>query len=253
MPNLLVSPLYRAVAAEFVGSAWFLFITITTLVDYPALPIYGNSTMLAPIGIAAIFGMSISTLAYTFGDISGAHLNPSVTLAHLCQRSIRPKRAALYVAAQVSGAICGACFARLVCDWDLYDRGSKGVNRVLAGHALWQALLAEIAATCLLATVVLQVLYAATKLYGHGPLAIGGAVLVCHLALIPITGTSINPARSIGAAVASGSNDHKQWTHIWVFLVGPSIGGLLAGLNPLWVEHVPEPAHVPGPATGLTA
>lgn len=139
--------------------------------------------------------LSISALAYTFGSISGAHLNPSVTIAFVCQKMISVQRAALYIAAQILGAICGACYARLVSDWDLYDSGSKGVNHVLSGHALWQALLAEIMATAFLATVVLNSSYAATKLYGHGPLAVGGAVLVCHLALLPLDGCSINPAR----------------------------------------------------------
>lgn len=245
--------MYHAVAAEFVASSVFLFIVTTTLVNYPSLPIYDNSTILAPLGVAAVFGGTIGTLGYAFGSISGAHLNPSVTIAFLCKRMISVERAALYIGAQTLGAIAGACYARLVSDWDLYDAGGKGVNHVLAGHALWQALLAEILATAFLATVVLNTSYAGTKLYGHAPIAIGSAVLVCHLALLPIDGCSINPARSLGAAVASGSNDHKQWTHIWIFIVGPMIGGIFGGLNPLWFDHSLEADHVPAPAPALTA
>ena len=245
--------MYKAVAAEFIGSGLFLFIVTTTLVNYPALPVYGNSSILAPLGVASVFGGTIATLGYAFGSISGAHLNPSVTLAFLFQGMIRVEKAALYIVAQILGAVCGACYARLVSDWDLYDVGGKGVNHVLDGHALWQALLAEILATAFLVTVVLQSSYAATKLYGHGPLAVGGAVLVCHLALLPLDGCSINPARSIGAAVASGSNDHKQWSHIWIFILGPLTGGLLAGFNPMWKGGSDELSHVPAPAPALTA
>lgn len=255
MPSLYDSPLYRATGAEFVGSGLFLFTVITTVVNYPAEQALGGSNLLAPIGVATVFGVTISTLAYTFGDVSGAHLNPAVTLGFLCRRSIEPIRAALYVSAQLFGATCGACLARLVSDWDLYDAGGRGVNYVSDGHALWQGLLAEVAATTFLVTVVLHVSYLATKQYGHGPLAIGGAVLVCHLALIPITGTSINPARSVAAAIASGSNARDQWSHIWVFLVGPLIGGAVAGLNPLWDGPARTEAELPHPtpAPGLAA
>lgn len=177
-----------------------------------------------------------------------------MTLAFLLQRMIPIEKASLYIVAQVIGAICGACYARLVSNWDLYDAGGKGVNHVLDGHALWQALLAEILATAFLVTVVLNTSYAATKLYGHAPIAIGGAVLVCHLVLLPLDGCSINVARSLGTAVASGSNDQKQWTHIWVFIIGPLLGGILAGVNPLWVDRTLKPAtHVPAPAPALTA
>jgi MIP family channel proteins len=255
MPSLYESPLYRATAAEFVGSGLFLFTVITTAVNYPAAQALGGANLLAPIGVATVFGVTISTLAYTFGDVSGAHLNPAVTLGFLVRKSIEPTRAALYITARFMGATCGACLARLVSDWDLYDAGGRGVNYVTHGHALWQALIAEIVATAFLVTVVLHVSYLATKQYGHGPLAIGGAVLVCHLALIPITGTSINPARSIGAAVASGSNAHHQWSQIWIFLAGPLVGGAMAGLNPLWGDRARTEAGLPQPtpAPGLAA
>jgi MIP family channel proteins len=255
MPSLYESPLYRATAAEFVGSGLFLFTVITTAVNYPAAQALGGANLLAPIGVATVFGVTISTLAYTFGDVSGAHLNPAVTLGFLVQKSIEPTRAALYITAQFMGATCGACLARLVSDWDLYNAGGRGVNYVTHGHALWQALITEIVATAFLVTVVLHVAYLATKQYGHGRLAIGGAVLVCHLALIPITGTSINPARSIGAAVASGSNAHHQWSQIWIFLAGPLVGGAMAGLNPLWGDRARTEAGLPQPtpAPGLAA
>jgi MIP family channel proteins len=255
MPSLYESPLYRAAAAELVSSGLFLFVVVTTVVGYPAEQAIGGTNVLAPIAVASVFGVSISTLAYTFGDVSGAHLNPAVTLGFLCRQSISPIRAALYIASQLVGATCGACLARLVSSWQLYDASGRGVNYVAPGHALWQALIAEIVATAFLVTVVLHVSYLATKQYGHGPLAIGGAVLVCHLALIPITGTSINPSRSLGAAIASGSNALHQWTQIWIFVVGPLLGGAIAGLNPLWGDSPRTEAEIPQPtpAPGLAA
>ncbi|GAQ93391.1 hypothetical protein KFL_014920010 [Klebsormidium nitens] len=88
-------PLYRATIAEFVGSGLFLFTVITTAVNYPAAQALGGANLLAPIGVATVFGVTISTLAYTFGDVSGAHLNPAVTLGFLVRKTIEPTRAAL--------------------------------------------------------------------------------------------------------------------------------------------------------------
>jgi aquaporin Z len=237
-----IPPLARAVAAEACGTGLFLFVTLSAVINYPIAD--DGVPLLEPLGIATVFGLTITVVCYALGEVSGAHLNPAVTIAFFVRRVIDLKKATLYIVAQIFGGISGAAMARLVCNWDLYNASGKAVNHVVSGHALWQGLLAELFATLFLVTVVLRVAANAVKLKGHGPIAVGGVVLVCHLALIPITGTSINPSRSIAEAVVSGSDSLNQFLHLWIFIVGPIAGGLVAGFNSLW-EETPFPNYKP--------
>jgi glycerol uptake facilitator-like aquaporin len=122
----LIPPLARAVVAEACGIGIFLFITISSIVNYSIAE--DGVPLLEPLGIAVVFGSTISTLAYAFGEISGAHLNPGVTIAFYVRRVIDLKKAALYISAQVFGAITGSAMARLVCNWDLYNASGKAVS-----------------------------------------------------------------------------------------------------------------------------
>jgi MIP family channel proteins len=219
-----------ACGAEFAGSSLFLFIVISTVSNYDN-GIHGPYTSAQdPLNIAVVFGGTIGVLVYAIADVSGANLNPAVSIALALRGSISALTAALYIISQVLGAIVGALLARACADSALYS-SHPGVNYVGAGHHLWQALLAEIIATSLLCSVVLYVTDKRRVMHGHAAIAIGGAILVCHLALIPIDGTSINPARSIGAAVAAWNRGpNKKWDDLWVFIVGPVIGGVLPGV-----------------------
>jgi aquaporin PIP len=227
--------LCNAAGAEFLGSTMFLFITISTVVNYGPTPTDGTAA--APIGVATVFGATIGALIFAFGNTSGAHLNPAVTIAFIVQRSTNVLTGIVYILAQCIGATCGALLARAVSNDELYQAG-QGVNLVQPGHHEWQAFLAEIIATALLVTVVMQVtgLLPVNDVGRHVlglivPVAVGAAVLVAHLALIPIDGCSINPARSLGALIAaSGKAPSKAWSQIWLSIVGPVIGGALPAI-----------------------
>lgn len=232
--------LCNAAGAEFCGSTLFLFTVITTVVNYGPSTLDGSAA--APIGIATVFGTTVGCLIFAYGNTSGAHLNPAVTIAFVIQRSVNILTAVVYIVAQVAGATCGALLARAVSDPKLYALG-QGVNHVQPGHHVWQAFVAEVLATGLLVTVVLQVtgLLPINDVGRHVlglvvPVAIGSAILVAHLALIPIDGTSINPARSLGAAIAaSGKAPHEAWVHMWIFIVGPIIGGAIPAIIKTYV------------------
>lgn len=215
--------LCNAAGAEFLGTTFFLFTVITTAVNYEASSVDGSA--ISPLGVSTAFGATIGAMIFSFGNTSGAHLNPAVTIAFVVQRSVNVLTAIVYILAQVAGATAGSLLARAVSDESLYAQ-SQGVNFVQPDHHAWQALLAEIIATALLMTVVLQVtgLLPVNDVGRHVlglvvPVAIGSAVLVCHLALIPIDGTSLNPARSLGAAIAaSGKLPHAAWSQMWIFV-----------------------------------
>lgn len=242
-PNIRKNKVLRlcnAAGAEFLGSTFFLFTVVTSVVNYEPAPTDG--TALAPIGVATVFGTTIGALIFAYGNASGAHLNPAVTIAFAIQRSVDVLTGLIYILAQVAGATCGALLARAVSNHPLYA-ASQAVNIVQPGFDLWQAFLAEIIATALLVTVVLQVtgLLPVNDVGRHVlgltvPIAIGAAILVAHLALIPIDGCSVNPARSLGAAIgASGKARDEAWKHMWVFICGPVIGGVLPALVKTYV------------------
>jgi MIP family channel proteins len=181
-----------------------------------------------------VFGTTIAALIFCFGNVSGAHLNSAVTIAFVVQRSVDVLTGITYVVAQIGGATCGALLARAVSNDELYSAG-QAVNFVQPEFSLWQALVAEIIATAFLVSVVLQVtgILPVNDIGRHVlglmvPVAIGSAILVAHLALIPIDGTSLNPSRSLGALIAaSGKAPTEAWSQIWVFCVGPVVGGVI--------------------------
>lgn len=160
---------------------------------------------------------------YLLADASGANLNPAVSIGLVIGKRITVERFCIYVVVQCVGATIGACLA------DVFLNSSGGAYNALApGVSSLDAVLGEILCTFLLVITVL----AATdgqlgKNIGHTkpllPLAIGLAIVIDHLVLIPVDGCSVNPARSFATAVTNG-----YWTHQWIFWVGPMIGGVLA-------------------------
>jgi MIP family channel proteins len=238
--------LCNAAGAEFCGSALFLFTVITTVVNYGHSTLDGSS--IAPIGVATVFGTTVGALIFAFGNTSGAHLNPAVTIAFMIQRSVTVLNGTVYIISQCAGATVGALLARAVSDPALYAL-SQGVNAVQPGHHVWQAFLAEVLATGFLVTVILQVtgLLPVNDVGRHVlglvvPVAIGSAILVAHLALIPIDGTSINPARSLGAAIAAyGKLPHEAWHHMWIFVLGPVVGGAIPAIIKTYIVPTTYP------------
>lgn len=225
---------YRALIAEFIATLLFLYITVLTVIGYksqtdPAK----NADQCGGVGILGIawaFGGMIFVLVYCTAGISGGHINPAVTFGLFLARKVSLIRAVLYMVAQCLGAICGVGLVKAF-QKSLYTRYGGGANELQAGYNKGTGLGAEIIGTFVLVYTV----FSATDPKRNArdshvpvlaPLPIGFAVFMVHLATIPITGTGINPARSLGAAVIY--NKTKAWDDQWLFWVGPFIGAAIA-------------------------
>ncbi|XVE87475.1 hypothetical protein DITRI_Ditri18aG0120500 [Diplodiscus trichospermus] len=219
---------YRALLAEFVATLLFLYILVATVIGHKKQT--GPCNGVGLLGIAWAVGGMIFVLVYCTAGISGGHINPAVTLGLFIARKVSLVRAVAYMVAQCLGAICGAGLAKSIMRHD-YNAHGGGANTVAHGHSKGTALGAEIIGTFVLVYTV----FSATDPKRNArdshvpvlaPLPIGFAVFVVHLATIPITGTGINPARSLGAAVIY--NNEKAWDDQWIFWVGPFTGAIAA-------------------------
>ncbi|CAN6299604.1 unnamed protein product [Urochloa humidicola] len=223
--------LYRAAIAEFVATLLFVYVTLATVIGHKrqaeSQPCGGAGVL----GIAWSFGGMIFVLVYCTAGVSGGHVNPAVTFALLLARKVSLVRAVLYVAAQCLGAICGAGLVRAFHGGAAYLRHGGGANELAAGYSRGAGLAAEIVGTFVLVYTVFSATDPKRKVRDThvpvlAPLPIGFAVFMVHLATIPITGTGINPARSLGPAVVY--NRRKAWEDHWIFWVGPLVGAAAA-------------------------
>ena len=176
------------------------------------------------VGTALAFGLSVIAMAYTIGGISGCHINPAITLGVFLSGRMNGKDASMYILFQIIGAILGSAIL-----WVLTSNSGlfgTGANDLQSGVSLVGGLLAEIVFTTIF---VLVVLGATSKTNGatnnFAGLAIGLTLVLVHLVCIRYTGTSVNPARSIGPALFQGGT---ALTNLWIFIVGPFVGGALA-------------------------
>ena len=184
----------------------------------------------AVIGTAIAFGLAVVAMAYTIGGISGCHINPAITLGVFLNGGINAKDCGMYMIFQTIGAILAACVLGVLAGFDsgLGANGLQTLNEIgQAGQvSVTTGLIAEIVLTMLF---VLVVLGATSKTNGAtnnlAGLAIGLSLILIHLVGIHYTGTSVNPARSIGPALFEGG---KALSQLWVFIVGPFVGGALA-------------------------
>ena len=175
---------------------------------------------LGTVGIGLVFGLVIMVMVYATGHLSGAHINPAVTLAFVLTRHFPRNEAGAYIAAQAAGAILAALLLLAVWPDQPAELGAT-VPTVAAGSAL----VYEIALTAFLMFVIMAV---ATDTRAVGPaaaIAMGATVGLDALFGGPVTGASMNPARSLGPAIASGT-----WTDFWVYLAGPIIGAAAGAL-----------------------
>ncbi|KAF3449720.1 hypothetical protein FNV43_RR10451 [Rhamnella rubrinervis] len=183
-------------------------------------------------GIAWAFGGMIFALVYCTAGISGGHINPAVTFGLLLARKVSLTRAVFYMIMQCLGAICGAGVVKGF-QKSQYEMLGGGANTVSPGYSKGDGLGAEIVGTFVLVYTVFSATDAKRNARDShvpilAPLPIGFAVFLVHLATIPITGTGINPARSLGAALIY--NKEQAWNEHWIFWVGPFIGAALAAL-----------------------
>ncbi|KAK4343597.1 hypothetical protein RND71_036691 [Anisodus tanguticus] len=221
---------YRAGIAEFVATFLFLYITVLTVMG-----VSKSESKCATVGIQGIawaFGGMIFALVYCTAGISGGHINPSVTFGLFLARKLSLTRALFYMVMQCLGAICGAGVVKAF-GKTLYQTKGGGANVVAGGYTKGSGLGAEIIGTFVLVYTVFSATDAKRSARDShvpmlAPLPIGFAVFLVHLATIPVTGTGINPARSLGAAIIY--NKEPAWNDHWIFWVGPFIGAALAAL-----------------------
>jgi aquaporin Z len=201
---------------EVIGTFLLVFFGVGTAVT--------DINQVGPLGVALAFGLTLVVLAYAIGPISGCHINPAVTLGIVLTRGISGAEACVYVIAQIVGAIlAGGLLRFMVTFGGVVDHTeSLGANGWKSPVNTLAAFVVEVMMTALLVVVVLL-----TAEIGAGPLsglAIGLALAVDHLVGIPLTGTSANPARSIGSAVWYA----PALSQLWLFIVAPLLGGVLA-------------------------
>jgi aquaporin Z len=234
-----MTDLVRKSLAEFLGTAILVFFAVGSAV-------FGIDKIGA-VGVALAFGLTLLALAYSIGPVSGCHVNPAVTLGVLLRRGVTPVEAGAYWVSQVLGAVAGGAMLKLMTSkfGKVTDQtGALGTNDWGKHITEGGTFVLEVILTFLLVFVVLLVTGRAAA-PGFAGLAIGLVLTVIHLVGIPLDGTSVNPARSLGPAVFAGTH---AMSHVWLFIVAPLVGGLIAALvMPLFetAAGVEAPANLP--------
>ena len=238
----------RKLAAELVGTFVLVFFAVGVATLMFGFKFDGGSVAAGVVATALTFGLVLLALVYVIGPISGCHVNPAVTMGALLARRIPPAEAVAYWVVQFAGGILGALLLwALFSQSPLYHRSVQGLGADGYGKASMihisagGAFLAEVVLTALFVFAVLGV----TSKVAHAATAgivIGLTLTVVHLIGIPITGTSVNPARSLGPALVLGGTALSQ---VWLFIVAPLVGGIVAaGAHLLFfpAETAPEAA-----------
>ena len=209
---------------EFIGTA------VLVLFGCGSAAIAGG--ILGTLGIALAFGLSIVAMAYVIGNISGCHINPAVSLAMLINKKMTVKEFCFYVIAQVLGAIAGIAilYAIIACSGLEVAEVGLGANGYGEASAVELNLLGAIIVEVILTCVFIYTILGVTSDENKGSVAgivIGLTLTFVHIMGIPLTGTSVNPARSLAPAIFLGGTALKQ---VWVFIVAPFIGSAIAAI-----------------------
>ena len=182
-------------------------------------------TGVGTLGVAFAFGLAVIAMAYTIGGISGCHINPAITLGVWLSGRMNGKDAGMYMAFQFVGALIGSAIIYLLISTGGHAGPTATGSNGFADGAMVQALIAEVVFTFIFVLVVLGSTDSKKGAGNLAGLAIGLTLVLIHIVCIPITGTSVNPARSFGPALFAGGAALSQ---LWVFIVAPFIGGALA-------------------------
>ena len=205
--------------SEFIGTLVLVFMGCGSAVFLGCDPDGGH------LAVALAFGLSIVAMAYVIGNVSGCHINPAVSLAMLLRKKLSIQDFCGYVVAQIVGAIAAAGLLRLLLSFGLTDiTEGLGSNGVGGAGGIGGALIVEVILTFIFIFVILGVT-SDEKKGGVAGIVIGLTLTFVHIVGIPLTGTSVNPARSIGPALFAGGSALYD---LWVFIVGPLAGAALA-------------------------
>jgi aquaporin Z len=229
------APLWRRLFAEWLGTAFLTFVAAGAEID--AVLSHGKVDLVAK---SLAPGFVIAALIYSMGDISGAHFNPAVSLAFAVRRVFDWRQVPLYWAAQFAGALSSAALLRALFGTIAHGGTNQLHTTVGRGFVL------EVVLTWLLVTVILNTATRQRVVGAEAAIAVGFTIAVCGLFAEPLTGASMNPARSLGPAIVSGALEHK-----WIYVAGPAVGALIA-VATTWVLHPTRNADEEEAASGDT-
>lgn len=227
-------PIIRPFAAEFLGTFWLVFGGCGSAVLAAAFPGLGIGFA----GVALAFGLTVLTMAYAVGHISGGHFNPAVTFGLWAGGRFPAKDIPAYVVAQVAGAILAAAAIAVIAEgqagWTIAEHGvaANGFAEHSPGlFSMSAAFVAEVLLTLFFVLIIMGSTEPRVPA-GFAPIAIGLALTLIHLISIPVTNTSVNPARSTGPAIIQGGWALQQ---LWFFWVAPIVGGVIGGALYRWL------------------
>ena len=220
----------RRLGAEFLGTFWLVFAGCGAAVLASSVPDVG----IGYLGVALAFGLSVLTMAYAVGHVSGGHFNPAVTVGLAFGRRFAWRDVPAYVITQVVAAIVAAFVLWVIASGkDGFDASTSGFasngygDHSPDGYSLLACLVTEVVLTAFFLYVILGSTDTRAP-RGFAPIAIGLSLTLIHLVSIPVTNTSVNPARSIGPALFAGGDAIGQ---LWLFLVAPIAGAAIAGVT----------------------
>jgi aquaporin Z len=224
----------RKLAAEFIGTAWLVLGGCGAAVLAAAFPQLGIGFL----GVSLAFGLTVLTMAFAIGHVSGCHLNPAVSLGLWAGGRFKASELPSYIVAQVLGAIAGAAILYVIASgqpgFDVHAGfASNGYgDHSPGGYGLTAALVCEVVMTFAFLFVILGSTHGRAPA-GFAPIAIGLCLTLIHLISIPVTNTSVNPARSTAPALFAGGWALDQ---LWLFWVAPIIGATIAGFVYRWLS-----------------
>jgi aquaporin Z len=227
-------PILKRSVAELLGTFWLVFGGCGSAVLAAKFPEVGIGLL----GVSLAFGLTVVTMAYAVGHISGGHFNPAVTLGLLAGGRVKPADVVPYIVAQLIGAVLAAWLLACIASGNGTDAIAAGLasngyaDHSPGGYALGAAFITEVVMTFFFLTVILGATDERAPA-GFAPLAIGLALTLIHLVSIPVTNTSVNPARSTGPALLVGGWALQQ---LWMFWVAPILGAVLAGGLWRWLK-----------------
>ena len=226
----------KKLLAEFIGTMTLVVLGCGTAMLVGCDAASGSGYLLT----ALAFGLTIVAMAYSIGNISGCHINPAVSLGVLMSGGMKLKEFVSYISSQCLGALAGAGLLALIFNLgNVTDKtggyGSNGIGGV--GDNAFAGLLVEIVLTFIFVIAILGVTSKKASHGSFGGLVIGLTLVVVHILGIGLTGTSVNPARSIGPAIVAAINGNTDpIASLWVFIVGPLIGAALAAVVYKYLE-----------------